>query len=191
MTKLQLQNLEQTFVKISININNTTASRCWNLQRTESHQSILLNRSLLVCYKGRQSNSGSMKNHLFLKSSMLRDRPLWLHLFELSSDPSPIIVLPCQSPSQLLSQYNAVTKREGRLCCMLLICFCLCCAVAMRLFVAKSQQLRVCTKLVKVLTCNQSFYRNSSNLFRCIYYTFTFICRRYYIFLSPFCKRNN
>ena len=66
LTKLQLQNLEQTCVDmvLSINIDYATASRCWNLQKTESHQSSLLNSGLLVCYKGRQSDSGLMKNHL-------------------------------------------------------------------------------------------------------------------------------
>ena len=66
LTKLQLQNLEQTCVDmvLSINIDYATASRCWNLQKTESHQSSLLNSGLLACYKGRQSDSGLMKNHL-------------------------------------------------------------------------------------------------------------------------------
>ena len=136
LTKLQLQNLEQTFVNmvLSININNTTVSRCWNLQRTESHQSSLLNSSLLVCYKGRKSNSGSMKNHL-MSQVINVDRTSTLATFVW------VIIGPKSDHGIALSVTESVTESVQR-CCqtgrssllyavdMLLLLLCWCHAVA-------------------------------------------------------------
>ena len=151
LTKLQLQNLEQTCVDmvLSINIDYATASRCWNLQKTESHQSSLLNSGLLACYKGRQSDSGLMKNHLISQAINIK-RTSTLATFVC------VIIRPKSDHCIAMSVTESVQRfcQTGR-SSLLFVCFWY--AFAMRFLVAKSQQVRVCTRLLKVITCNQSF----------------------------------